>query len=162
MLMAHCQDRRLLAAAILILLVGSLQACGRTPATPQPALVAQPSATAALLPEPGIISGRLCYPSEGIPPMTLYARNVDTQETFSQEVAANTTEYEMEIPVEGSYIVFAWTESGMGGSYSQFVPCGLSVDCPDHSLIPIPVRPGEKTTGVDVCDFYAPESVPAP
>lgn len=94
--------------------------------------------------------------------MTLYARNVDTQETFSLHVPVDTAEYQMEIPVEGSYVVFAWTDSGFGGSYSQFVPCGLSVECTDHTLIPIPVRSGVTVTGIDVCDFYSEESVPKP
>jgi hypothetical protein len=140
----------------LVLLVG----CGSTPAATPDAVPA--TASDVEPPPPGIISGGLCFPSDYIPPMTLYARNVDTQQTFSIQVPVDTAEYRMEIPVEGTYVVFAWTDSGFGGSYSQFVPCGLSVECTDHSLIPIPVRPGATVTGIDVCDFYSEESVPKP
>jgi hypothetical protein len=94
--------------------------------------------------------------------MTIYARNVDTQQTFSIHVPVDTLEYQIEIPVEGTYVVFAWTDSGMGGSYSHFVTCGLSVECSDHTLIPIPVKVGETVSGVDICDFYSEEDVPEP
>jgi len=58
--------------------------------------------------------------------------------------------------------VYAWLDDGnLGGSYSQAVPCGLSVDCTDHSLIPVTVNAGQDVTGIDVCDWYGPPP-PAP
>lgn len=147
--MSYLRESRCIGAVWLILM-GFLLACrvsGVTPTLTQPAV--------------GVISGKLCYPSEGIPPMTIYARHVDTQETFSLAVPAGTREYQLQVP-PGSYYLFAWTEDGIGGSYSYFVTCGLSVDCPDHRLIPVPVQAGETVRGIDICDFYDPESVPKP
>lgn len=93
--------------------------------------------------------------------MTIYARHVETQETVSLAVPANTPEYQLPVP-PGTYYIFAWPEGDVGGSYSRFVTCGLSVDCPDHSLIPVSVQASETVQGIDICDFYDPDSVPRP
>lgn len=46
--------------------------------------------------------------------------------------------------------------------YSEAVPCGLEVGC-GHELLPVEIRPGEETSGVDICDWYAgPGEVPLP
>ncbi|HSJ53299.1 MAG TPA: hypothetical protein VLC52_06080 [Anaerolineae bacterium] len=135
-----------------------LAACGR-----QPVPTATSAALSADTPMPaaaGTITGRLCYPSDYIPAMTIYARNVDSQETASVTTVQNATSYELQVPA-GTYVVFAWTAEGSGGTYSQFVACGLNVECTDHSLIPVAVAPGQVTTGADVCDFYGGE-VPVP
>ncbi len=44
----------------------------------------------------------------------------------------------------------------LAGGYTNAVPCGLSVDCTDHSLIAITVIAGQTIT-VDPGDWYAPE-----
>ena len=64
----------------------------------------------------------------------------------------------------GVYYVFAWVAdgSGLGGAYTQAVPCGLSVDCTDHTLIPVPIAAGQTTTGIDVGDWYEQSVVPLP
>jgi len=123
--------------ATLFLLVGLFQACGGQPAG-----------------DVGVIWGKLCYPSEYIPAMTLYARDMSTGETVTLEVPENTPQYELRVPGDASYQVFAWTVDGLGGSYSRFVTCGMSVECTDHSLIPVPVGAGQTVSGIDVCDFY--------
>jgi hypothetical protein len=123
--------------ATIMILVGLFQACGGPPEA-----------------EAGTIRGRLCYPSEYIPAMTVYARDVDTGHTVAVEVPENTPQYELAVPGDATYHVFAWTVDGLGGSYSRFVTCGLSVECTDHSLIPVTVGAGQAVGGVDVCDFY--------
>jgi hypothetical protein len=112
-------------------------------------------------PQVGILSGGLCYPSEYIPPMTIYARNADTGETWSMHVPVGTMTYEIEVPA-GNYWVFSWTDEGVGASYSEFVVCGLSVECPDHTVVTVPVAAGQRVTGVDICDYYMEEAVPRP
>ncbi len=112
-------------------------------------------------PQVGILSGALCYPSEYIPPMTIYARNADTGETWSMHVPVDTMSYEIEVPA-GNYWVFSWTDEGVGASYSEFVVCGLSVECPDHTVVTVPVAVGQRVTGVDICDYYMEEAVPRP
>ncbi|RPI58841.1 MAG: hypothetical protein EHM56_00710 [Chloroflexi bacterium] len=134
--MAHQAAVRSILATVCVL-VGLFQACGGPPAG-----------------EAGLIRGKLCYPSEYIPAMTVYARDVDTGDTVTLEVPENTPEYELEVPGEATYQVFAWTVDGLGGSYSRFVTCGLSVECTDHGLIPVSVGAGQEVSGIDVCDFY--------
>ncbi len=109
----------------------------------------------------GIAAGNLCYPSEVIPEMTAFFRNEGTGDLFELPIAFNQTSFEIELPA-GEYVAFAYLEEHpqMGGSYSAAVACGLSVDCGDHSLMPFTVLPGETTGSVDLCDWYAPESVP--
>ncbi len=123
--------------ATIMIVVGLFQACGGRPEG-----------------EAGTIRGRLCYPSEYIPAMTVYARDVNTGDTVTVEVPENTAQYELAVPGEATYHVFAWTVDGLGGSYSRFVTCGLNVECTDHSLIPVAVGAGQAVGGVDVCDFY--------
>ncbi|MDD3826997.1 MAG: hypothetical protein PHY79_13595 [Anaerolineae bacterium] len=125
------------ALATIMIVVGLFQACGGRPEG-----------------EAGTIRGRLCYPSEYIPAMTVYARDVNTGDTVTVEVPENTAQYELAVPGEATYHVFAWTVDGLGGSYSRFVTCGLNVECTDHSLIPVAVGAGQAVGGVDVCDFY--------
>jgi Tol biopolymer transport system component len=49
----------------------------------------------------------------------------------------------------------------MGGGYTQAVPCGLTAECTDHSLIPVAITPGQITSGADLCDWYDPRTLPA-
>src|SRR5262249_37559801 len=110
----------------------------------------------------GRIKGTRCYPSEYLPPMTVYARDTKTGKTYSTYVEDK--RYTLNVPA-GTYIVFAWTEKIpyiSGGSYSQAVPCGLHVSCSDHSPIPVTVKPGKTVTGKDICDFYSEKDVPLP
>jgi len=50
------------------------------------------------------------------------------------------------------------------GGYTIAVLCGLTVDCTDHSLVPIPVAGGLEVSDIDPADWYAPEGTfpPAP
>ena len=108
----------------------------------------------------GAITGTLNFPAEGIPPMRVVAFSVDAQTWFSVEVNQGNTFLIENLPA-GEYTVVAYpldpNLAGLAGGYSQFVPCGLSVDCSDHSLIPVTVRAGETTADVRPADWYAPE-----
>lgn len=110
-----------------------------------------------------LVSGTTCYPSENIPAMTIYARNIKTKETFSIHLTENTSEYEIKIPVEGTYIFFSWTEgkNNLGAIYSYAVPCGLSIECTNHKPITVNIKLGDKITDVNICDYYG-GAVPKP
>lgn len=112
----------------------------------------------------GTIEGLLCYPSEGVPPMELYFEEVNTQlvENFSHP--GGTMDYSVDVP-PGTYIAYAWRppEYLIGGAYTQAVPCGLSVNCTDHSLIQFQVQAGQTTSNIDICDYYGePGFIPQP
>ncbi|MEW5872551.1 MAG: carboxypeptidase-like regulatory domain-containing protein [Chloroflexota bacterium] len=105
----------------------------------------------------GTISGSLSFPSEAIPSLRVVAFNSDTGQYYYVETNQNQTTYTITGLPAGVYHVIAYVEGGAtGGGYSQAVPCGLSVNCSDHSLIDVTVTPGQDTPGVDPKDWYAP------
>lgn len=131
------------------------------PPTPTP-LPVVPTAT----PEPvgnGTVSGALGYPSEFIPPMKIYFENVDTADVLTLSTRENQADYSKSLP-PGTYHVYAWLDGfGLGGAYTAAVPCGLSVDCTDHTLLPVVVAAGTPTEGIDILDWYGPPgSIPLP
>ena len=106
----------------------------------------------------GTITGHLGYPSEYIPPLRVVAFDVYSSEYYSIETDLNQGTYQMEGLPEGTYHVVAYVrEQGpeMSAGYSFFVPCGMSVDCSDHTLIDVFVYAGQVTEDVDPIDFYA-------
>ena len=114
----------------------------------------------------GGIRGSLSYPSEGIPPLRIVAFRVGSKDWQALEVPQNTFDYVLDGLTPGQYWVVAYTipDGGisLAGGYTQAVPCGLSVDCTDHSLIAVTVKAGEITAGVDPGDWYVPpETFPA-
>jgi hypothetical protein len=102
----------------------------------------------------GDVEVGLCFPSEMIPPMTVYLENVTTQEVTFVPTIENQPPMTIPVP-EGTYVAYAWLSDFVyGGSYSQSVPCGLSVSCTDHSLIEFQVVANQTTPGVEICDWY--------
>ena len=107
----------------------------------------------------GSIQGTLGYPASGIPELSVYAFEVgDNKKYFMVDTAANQTEFTIPNVTPGSYYVVAYAKGyTVSGGYTKMVPCGLSVDCKDHSLIEVVVKSGELSKGVEVKDWYAPE-----
>jgi hypothetical protein len=109
----------------------------------------------------GSISGSLSYPSEGIPPLRIVAIKIGTGEYFATEVTDHNT-YGLEGLPEGKYHVLVYRVDPAGadpnlvGGYSQFVLCGQTADCTDHSLIDVEVKDGTVTTNINPVDWYAP------
>ncbi|HEY9086853.1 MAG TPA: hypothetical protein VIO36_01695 [Anaerolineaceae bacterium] len=127
-------------------------------ATGQPVDLSPQVPTEELL--PGSVSGKLSYPSEMIPPLRLVLWNTEDGAYLTKEIPQNTAEYEWDGIAPGHYQMVAYLRDGdpgaISGGYSQAVPCGLAVDCTDHSLIVFEVRSGETTTNIDPGDWYAP------
>lgn len=132
--------------------------------TVAPVTVTLSEADTASPPTTGMVSGLICYPSEPpLPPMTIYFQDVNTDGLITIEHTDGTGTYSTELP-PGTYVAYAWREGfQLGGSYSETVPCGLSVDCTDHSLIQFAVSAGANLTGIDICDWYGqPGDIPTP
>lgn len=139
--------------------------------------VASPTPVGAQLPARGFmppmgwIAGRLSYPSEGIPALRLAAFEVTTGEVSYTDLPAGQAEYTFELPV-GTYQVVAYVlptegfSGGLAGGYTQAVPCGLAVECANHTLLPVTVTEAQTTENIDPGDWYAPEGsfppMPAP
>lgn len=107
------------------------------------------------LPTVGSIAGALSYPSEFLPGLLIIAYRSDTTEYYSITTLDNQGTYQMDNLSPGIYHVVAYYQSLTAG-YSQAVPCGLRVDCTDHSLIDVVVTAGGLTTDVNPTDWYAP------
>ena len=108
-------------------------------------------------PPTGSISGRLGFPSEYIPPLRVVAFDVETQSYYYVDTLRNQTQYQITGLPPGTYHIVAYVRDegpDMAGAYSVFVTCGQTVDCTDHSLVPVDVLPGQETTGADPIDFY--------
>lgn len=107
----------------------------------------------------GSIQGTLGYPSSGIPELFVYAfDSTNEKKYFMIETAVNQMTFTMNGIPAGSYYVVAYAKDyAVSGAYTKMVPCGLSVECTDHSMIAVTVLPGETTKGVEVKDWYAPE-----
>ena len=162
-------------------------------ATAAPTTTATPSATTASPPTTvtptapptaaasGVLTGSLGYPSEFIPPLTVYAISVADQRVFFSvdtpryPLATNTPprpSYTMTGVAPGTYYVLAYRNDNVNveakdapGVYSQYVLQCLqpnaagSTPAPgcsssDHSLVPVTVRAGETVPRIDVTDWY--------
>jgi hypothetical protein len=67
--------------------------------------------------------------------MTIYVGELNSSDVTTLEHTDDTGTYSAELPL-GTYVAYASREGyELGGSYFQAVPCGLSVDCVNHSLI---------------------------
>lgn len=129
---------------------------GDTP-TPSPSPTASPTLPA------NNVTGRICFPGDDIPEMTLYLEETNNETLVELPVEAGQSAYEADLP-PGLYIAYAWLKDfSRGGLYSRAVPCGLESGCDDHSLLPFTVERETVTGGIDVCDWFAgPFNVPYP
>ncbi len=116
------------------------------------------SPTATETPEAtGGISGALGYPSSFIPPQRVVAFNLDTGEIYDVDTEENQTSYELTGLPPGRYHVVSYVQAlgaEIPGGYSEFVLCGLHIDCQDHQLVEVIVQPGAVVEDVDPVDFY--------
>lgn len=113
----------------------------------------------------GSIAGQLNYPSEFIPAQAIvaYVAGGNSQDYYYIITNEGASSYQFDNLPPGNYYVVAYViGGGLSAGYSQAVPCGLSVECTDHSLISVSVNGGQVTQGVNPQDWYAPEgSFPA-
>lgn len=129
-----------------LIVVLLLVACGQPAPEPSP----QPAT--------GSITGALGYPSNFVPALSVYAIKIDqgSQATWVVRTQPNAPAYTIHNLPAGVYNVFGYTKEGVVGAYTNAVPCGLSVSCTDHRMIPITVTAGKTATGADLRDYYAP------
>jgi hypothetical protein len=125
----------------------------------------EPTQTATLTPTPLIenVSGRICYPSEEIPAMTVFFQDQGDDQVIELLVESGQDSYGVHLP-EGTYQAYAWlNDFSRGGLYSNAVPCGLKAGCDDHSALAFQVTASQIVENIDLCDWYAgPFNVPYP
>ncbi len=127
--------------------------------TPAPSATLAPSATPTL--RPAEISGKLGYPADHIPPLTVVAFNLKSGEHFKVDTALNQMDFRFEGLPAGLYHLVAYPQEGIpagfAGGYTRAVACGLSVDCTDHTLVDVPLAAGQQVEGIQITDWYAPQ-----
>lgn len=110
----------------------------------------------------GTVTGRVCFPSEGIPAGNILAKDVSSGETFKQEYlgseVAGKTDYSFKLK-PGIY-VFAYDPGRHGQNMGYYTSCaesGHANECStkeSHSLTEITVVSGESINDIDLCDYY--------
>lgn len=107
----------------------------------------------------GNIAVTVGYPSEGIPPLEVYAfrKEDDTHVLVKTKQNQSTVSFE-NMPL-GTYTFVAYPQdtAKLAGGYTKAVPCGLLATCTDHSLIEVEIEEGTNFTQVEIKDWYAPE-----
>lgn len=152
-----------------------------TTAAASPTATAPPTVSTPTVVPAGSVTGALGYPSEFIPPLTVYAISVADQRVFFSldtpryPLATNTPPrptYTMTGVAPGTYYVLAYRNDDVNveaknspGVHSQYVLQCLqpnaagSTPAPgcssgDHSPVPVTVRAGETIQRIDVTDWY--------
>ena len=110
----------------------------------------------------GTVKGTVCYPSEYIPAMNVYLKNKETGKIYDLDIKENQKSFKFKKIPEGNYIAFAYTiqedltdlkSAVVSGGYTHAVPCGLTVECKDHSLLIFKVKNGNTTKNIQICDW---------
>ena len=107
----------------------------------------------------GAISGTLTFPSETTPALLVVAFNQTTGNFVGVETQTGQAAFKLENLEPGIYRLVAYLKDApeRAGGYTQFVLCGMSVECNDHSLIDIPVVAGQEAGGINLADWYVME-----
>lgn len=125
--------------------------------SPTPTLISTLTVTVTATPVPGSISGTLSYPSSFIPALRVVAFQVNGFNYRWVDTMENQSAYKITGLAPGVYHVVAYLLDGSyAGGYTQAIPCGLSVDCLDHSLMDVTVEAGKDTPNINPGDWYAP------
>ncbi|NEW80495.1 MAG: hypothetical protein GZ086_13955 [Gelidibacter sp.] len=83
---------------------------------------------------------------------------------YSLDVEENQKPFKFNKIPAGNYIAFAYTvqedstdvnekSTITNGGYTHAVPCGLTVECKDHSLLVFKVQNGKTTKNIQICDW---------
>ena len=95
----------------------------------------------------GDIAGSLTYIQDEIPGLRVVAFNLSTNYWYWTSTQDGQSFYTIADLPPGTYQVVAYDAEGRAGGHASG----------NHELIPVAVRPGEATTGVDITDWDAPE-----
>jgi hypothetical protein len=117
-------------------------------------------AVTVLQPDSGVITGRLSFPSEGIPAQDVFAKDTATGKTYQTSTSRGQSSYLLIVP-PGTYQVFAYPagDALFGAAHTRFVTCGGGAQCADHALTPVALTAGAIAGDIDVTDWYAPPGV---
>lgn len=112
----------------------------------------------------GSIDGAISFPSRLVPPMTVYAADVDSSLLRTLQLARGQTNFSVEVP-PGRYRVFlAPNEPGapnIYGAYTQYSLCAMhdTGDCADHALVEVTISPKTRRSAVSIDDWYLSDDI---
>lgn len=129
--------------------------------TPSPSPISTITPSPTPIPQTGTIEGSMSFPGEGIAEyIEICAENQSTKEVFCTSEHIQNQKYTygigymLDVPA-GTYLVYALDpNANYQAYYSEFVTCGLSVDCSSHEPILVEVKAGETISEVDPQDWY--------
>lgn len=107
----------------------------------------------------GSIEGSISFPSRLVPPMTVYAADLDSSRVRTLQLARGQTNFSVDVPA-GRYLVFlAPNETGapnIYGAYTQYSLCAAhdSGKCEDHALVEVTITPKTRRSVVAIDDWY--------
>lgn len=120
----------------------------------------------------GRITGKLTYPSDGIPAdlvlcvtvTSLYAEPTYCSNDRPARLTAakiafklnyRAASYSVSVPA-ASYYIYAKTGEmqGVKAYYDEFIKCGMSVECTSKTPIVVKVKAGQTRSGITVGDFW--------
>ena len=109
-----------------------------------------------LQPDSGVLTGRLSFPSEGIPAQDVFAKDIATGKTYQTRTVRGQSRYLLIVP-PGTYAVFAYPagDAQFGAAHTRFVTCGGDAQCVDHALTPVTLTAGAIASDIDVTDWVA-------
>lgn len=113
----------------------------------------------------GELNGTLCFPSDYIPEMTVYLQDISNKKVYKILIQEDQRSFKFNDLPFGDYYAYAYTIEKVSsdvngnsfkasGGFTKAVPCGLSVDCNDHSLIPIEIDAKITKDTISICDWY--------
>lgn len=110
---------------------------------------------------PGSIAGTVGFPAEEVPALRIYAIAVKGGTHYAVATKRKQARFLLKGIPAGQYYVVGYPATkgespAEAGGWTRFVQCGMSVQCKDHSLVPITVAAGKTTAGINVADWYAP------
>lgn len=122
----------------------------------------------------GSLSGRLTYPSEFIPPMTVIAKDVTTDKIWSTDTPNKQAHYQIKLPA-GSYIVYAIPREGQSkrgektprGAHTTYSLCARDTtkaaagNCKTGALIKVQITDSVASNNIDIDDWYLPDALQA-
>lgn len=119
----------------------------------------KPATESAVSSQTGIVSGKLCFPSEIIPSGKIEAKRIEDGKQFSKDYpgiqTAKSQYYSLDLPV-GSYNLRFKSGSEIG-YHSTACATGSETTCSDtkpRTLLSARVERNEKVENFDLCDFY--------
>jgi len=162
----------LIALMLLLIAIGLVYAGTKINKKQTPPL--SPSPIPTLVPSPivenvkkttGTITGRLCYPSDFLPPGDIVAKNILTKELIRQEYIGTTrggaTTYLLELSPGKYYLRYeahASLKKPEIFTSGYYTFCSVHLDqCAgdqNHDLLEVEIKPGETLSKIDLCDFY--------